>query len=169
MARKRQRRAIAKFLKQYGFGKVYYGNKKVAWRTLNYSVLKRMIAFKPGDLVNDCDGLNHVIKGFRVWHYQNVDGGVVQFDQVIFEDGRWSCGCGGLVAGWTPERITSEMREYLFHPERHTAWDSPFTKAVIEALENNDPIVDDRGILLPNLFQVAITPINYSNSGQDPK
>ena len=58
------RKKIAKLLKERGLGKLYYGNKNVAHRMLRGSWMQTLLyklQFKVGDLVNDCDGYNHII------------------------------------------------------------------------------------------------------------
>jgi hypothetical protein len=62
MGNRAKRVKLAKALKEHGFGRLYTGNKRVAWSLLWSSHMEELLLklrFKNGDVANDCDGLNH--------------------------------------------------------------------------------------------------------------
>lgn len=151
MAKARRRRRIAALLKKRGLGKLYYGNKKAAFKWVNLAAIENALKYAPGDVVNDCDMFNHVVEGYRTHYNARKYGKALILDQVTFTDGRWSCGCGGLEAPWPVEKIleiwcmpASEEPP----PAGVTYRTSEFEQALIDANKNGQPIVDDRGVLL---------------------
>lgn len=149
-----KRSAIAKGLKGRGIGKLYYGNKKVAWTMLGRSWLKELkykLSYKVGDLVNDCDGLNHIIKSvdsrYRLAVYWDHKGCIVlSVDQFKFEDGRYSCGClTSPDPALSQEEVESKMKAFL----DYWRYPSPYYQKMREAFAAGKHICDERGILLP--------------------
>ena len=99
MGNRALRKQFARELKAAGHHvPLYRGNKRVAWSYYKAPLLRRLLtllALKPGDVVNDCDGFNHEISsivGVSIRHFRGcrvlgIDG------QYAFTDGTWSCGC----------------------------------------------------------------------------
>jgi hypothetical protein len=162
MSNKAKRAKLAKRLKELGMGKLYKGNKKVAWRMLNSTFLNNMLwklQFSPGDIVNDCDAANHVIvkwpyskRTFRQWLDISVKGWVIEVAQFEDQDGRWSCGCPyqSPEKALSREEVEGHFRKYLNDNELKELGylEHPRYKRMSEAFANGQHIADERGILL---------------------
>lgn len=167
--RAKLRRQVAAKLKELGISsKLYRGSKFVFLRNHSGERLRRMLLAldltKPGTLVNDCDYLNHVVKGFpyppiyhtnKAWYGHGIAGYFMGGDdlQVEFVDGRWSCGCpASPCEAWSREEIEESLLE---HYEYHYAGDD--VDVVIrrrrDALRAGQHIVDERGLLLPEFIE----------------
>lgn len=125
----------------------------------------KLLLSKPGTLVQDCDGFNHVVKKLVTYAYagrttnhrgltsfQNDTwrrrGYTFVFPQVEFEDGNYSCGCEG-----TPEppetRELIERRALHWYLNPNPGW--PLTEMQIkrkDALLRGEHITDGQGVLL---------------------
>lgn len=151
MGNRKLRRELGQKLKEAGYGKLYTGNKRNAFRYLRAANLKRLlflVSLRPGDLVNDCDGYNHRVKEirpYRPWF------GVIDFEQLIFEDGRWSCGCPyGPDKPWSPERIRNfhNLSDEEIDKMKKTGWWDDRNQRLIERIRSGEPITDEHGIYL---------------------
>lgn len=167
------RREMSKLLKELKVPtKLYRGSKFSFYRHQSYLrfKLERLQLSRPGTLVHDCDGFNHIVKGLCVYTYyrngsskttnkrgfnsfQNEFGDkkgyVFVFPQVEFEDGgRLSCGCES-----TPEpplgRDFIEKRVLRWYLNPDPGW--PLGEVQIkrrDALLSGKHITDERGVLL---------------------
>jgi hypothetical protein len=159
MGNRANRVKLAKRLKELGLGKLYSGNKKVAWRRLNVRQLLRFLQWKPGDVVNDCDGLNHVIvkpiwrrATFSHWYGKPIRGWWFDADQYEFTDGRWSCGCPASPdPPLSREEIETYMQAYVSDAKlREQGWTiTVYHEALRQAFAAGEHVCDERGILLP--------------------
>lgn len=155
MGNKAKRREVARLLKKQGLGKLYTGNKRAALRHLSawrLNDLKRKLQFKSGDIVNDCDGLNHRLVKWLAYRTKPQYGGVIEIDQFEKEDGSWSCGCpASPEPAWSREeienfhRISEEDRERLIEG----GWWSETNEKQWQALILGEHIVDENGMLYP--------------------
>ena len=164
MGNRAKRVKLAKRLKELGMGKLYSGNKKVAWRLLSAYQLNSMLRklqYAPGDICHDCDGFNHVvvkwvdgIRSFKHWSYTGkyIRGWVIDVDQFEKSNGGWSCGCpDGPNPPTSREDIEQYMNAYLNDPKlKEQGWvtDNPINVKRRDALNNGEHICDERGILL---------------------
>ena len=147
MGNRSKRVLIGKLLKGRGIGRLYYGPKFVAYRALSNYALKELIhklQFKPGDIVNDCDGLNHrIVKFAGHYYYDNV----LSLEQAEFDDGRWSCGCPwSPEPAWTRERIEAYVLDYTKNGPPSYITDRDHKRR--EAIESGKHICDENGFLL---------------------
>lgn len=166
-----KRKEVARLLKQQGLGKLYRGNSNVARTMLSKGCLNELLfklKYKAGDLVNDCDGYNHVLVKWLpekrysenwIGHDSRVNGkykwiglkgtSVADLDQFEIEEGRWSCGCP-----YSPdpprsrEDIEKDTLRYLSDPNTDWHRDSK-REAILLALQAGQHICDESGILLP--------------------
>jgi hypothetical protein len=167
------RRQLAAKIKSLGLqSKLYRGSKFLFYRRHNgrrmRELLEQLEMSTPGMLVEDCDYFNHVVQGFRpgetfqrhnrAWYDHVQHGYFFEFNQVVFEDGRWSCGCNapGLRPPNTREEIERRYLEHFDGKDIETDIDSftekPYdglTKSRVQTLLGGGHICDDRGILLP--------------------
>ncbi len=150
---------VAKLIKEWGLGKLYYGRKLDAYRSLSANVLRnyvRLFSIKPGSVVGDCDGFNHIIKkpliDYIPWHGKTRVR-VIVLDQFEFEDGRRSCGCSsGILPARTAKQIESYFAEgfadkYVAR-SKEMGWWNEKAQLRYEALKSGKPICDERGIEL---------------------
>lgn len=152
-----RRSAVAKIVKAAGLGRLYIGTKREAWRAMSAGYLKeleRKLSIRPGDLVNDCDGFNHVVRGRRDDGRLTVgmkSVSVVEVSQFEFEDGRWSCGCPTSPdPPETREAIEASTLRYLSTVgEDEWQYHGKRGRDRLEALRRGEHVCDERGILLP--------------------
>ena len=164
MSNRGKRVKLAKRLKELGMGKLYSGNKKVAWRLISSGQLNSMLRklqYAPGDICHDCDGFNHVvvkwlpsIRDFTYWSYSGsyIKGWVIDVDQFEKQNGGWSCGCETSPdPPVSREYIEQYIKKYLNDPKlNEQGWvtNEGLDKKRREALNNGEHICDERGILL---------------------
>lgn len=156
MGNRKLRKELTAALKEIGHsGKLYHGSRRIALRALSASRLKemlRLLSFKPGDLVNDCDGFNHRVKGHRVndivW---DKDTRVIDLHRLVFDDGGWSCGCPyGPDEPWS---IVNILKFHTFNDEEITeqkrlGWWNDKRQAFQDKVRAGGPICDEDGIKL---------------------
>lgn len=175
MGNRALRKQAAASIKAAGIPSKLYRNFFVARRRLRASELKEIIykldMFRPGTIVCDCDGSNHVIKG---WAYQeesslprgffqnmfnhwflkaNIKGYTFDTPQYLFEDGRYSCGCP---SGCDPAISREEIEAYCLNvtdeyveEQRRLGWWTEFSDRKRAHLKAGGHTHDERGILLP--------------------
>ena len=158
MSSRALRKQVAQALKSAGLSnRLYHGNKRIVYKYYDGQYLRDllyMLSLKPGMLVNDCDALNHRVKGpinygFIKWYKTTY---IFQLDQVEFEDGRWSCGCpGGPRPAWTREQIEKYMllTDEEIARSKADGWWSDLAQKRQNALRAGQHICDENGILLP--------------------
>lgn len=153
MSSRKLRREAARLIREHGFGRLYQGKAKNVRKGLYSSYLKMIIhklQFKPGMLVNDCDGYNHnlvkwLVGKRRAHHGHGSYLDVAQFEK---EDGNRSCGCP-----WSPEKAWTVEEIRAFHrleaddieSLKQGGWYTERTEALQRALEAGQPICDDQG------------------------
>lgn len=160
-----KRRQVALRLKELGLGKLYRGSKVAARKRLSTRTLDdlwRFLCLEPGDVVQDCDGFNHVFKELlplRFHHSRwasrelgiaSVRGWVFHVDQCVFEDGQRSCGCSPPCLPESREDIEAGMSTFLNDPA-HVGWDSPLNEELRKRLNTGEFICDEQGLLLEEL------------------
>jgi hypothetical protein len=108
-----------------------------------------MANLRKGDIVNDCDGFNHRLgedpKVFTAWH------GLPEFEQLVFDDGKWSCGCPyGPDKAWTPEQIIQfhNCNDEHIERQKQLGWWSDRSQALVDRIRQGLPITNDDGIKL---------------------
>lgn len=157
MGNRAKRVELARALKSHGLGKLYKGSKQAVFKSLDALTMDRTIRFlqfKPGDLVNDCDAFNHVVKSVRadVWRHKykiwvNLP------DQFEFEDGRWSCGCpGGPAPAWSREQVEAYFKLYtpeIVEERKKGGWWSDRSQRMYDRIQAGGHVCDERGICLP--------------------
>lgn len=173
MGNRAKRAEISRLLRGTGLGRLYRGNKKVAWCMLNEHWLKSLLfklRFKKGDLVNDCDGMNHILRSWlpgrrssENWIGHDTGEGdnyewvghpgtsVIALDQFEIADNHWSCGCPySPDPPETREEIEKHTLAYLIDPDVIAGgWASEeHCQRQREALQAGRHICDERGILL---------------------
>jgi hypothetical protein len=164
--RAKLRRQVSAKLKELGIpSKLYRGSKFVFHRRHSGEQMRRMLhgleLSKPGTLVNDCDYLNHIVKGFtpshfyhtnKSWYGHGIKGYFMDDDlQVEFVDGRWSCGCPASPCDpYTREEIEKCLLDHYEYNYPGDEVDSA-VRLRRDALRTGRHIVDERGLLLPEL------------------
>lgn len=159
MGNRALRKKAGKAMKTAGFSKKFYhGNKKQSLRYFNARYLKQLIyllSIKPGTIVNDCDGFNHIVKNSTFyWSRRCRDLLVFIIDQFEFQDGRLSCGCpGGPWPKLTREEIEQNTKEG-FSDEKVTeskekGWWTVNSQKMYDALKEGRHICNKNGIKLP--------------------
>lgn len=160
------RRKIGKLLKDLKIpAKLYRGSKLNAFRVFSgtylRSLLKRLELSKPGTVVGDCGVVNHVVKGFAYNDFQSktchANGYHLDFPQLIFEDGSWSCGCET-----SPEPPHSREWIEIFllksYSNPQPGWPlSDDQKKLRDILLKGEHVVDERGILLDSNLSTMYT------------
>jgi len=163
MGNHKKRTQIAQQMKQKGLGRLYKGSKRKAWgflrgRTLNDTL--RLVSLNPGDLVNDCDMFNHKVKEIiperwthKSWTGKKAKGWVYMPCQLLFEDGRRSCGCGAPEAPYTPQKIADSLREcYEYNElEFNDSFKDVFNHEIMRRIKEGKMLTDEQGIILPEL------------------
>ncbi len=169
--RAKMRRQISKLLKELKIpAKLYRGSKlkycrgEPGWVMRN--MIRRLELSLPGTVVYDCDGLNHIVKGFdiidssdfRAEYYQRCPKGYLfRFPGLVFEDGGISCGCSG-----SPE--PGRSREYIEisllrrHKNEDPGWPlSDDQKKIRDILLKGEHVVDERGVMLDPTLSTMYT------------
>lgn len=157
---------LAQELKRQGFGKLYRGRGRIARKFLSSGYMKDQLAklqFKPGDLVNDCDGFNWRIikwnsryKAYNRWFGDPIKHDVKVFDigdQYFKTENRMSCGCSPPEPAWPAEQVNNFFKEYLLNPTElnKDSVDTPYHKAMRQYFSEGKSICDDEGKVLPEL------------------
>jgi len=156
------RKQLARDLKAAGHPPtLYVGNKHIAYRFFRASTLNeylRKLSFKPGDVVNDCDGFNHEIKKLLPWiGYWSRNGRkttyTLQMDQFEFTDGGRSCGCpSGVVPAWSVEKITKFHRPHTdeeIEKLKRNGWWTAKSQQREDRVRRGELLCDERGFKLP--------------------
>lgn len=166
------RKQAAQLIKERGIQSKLYKNKKAARKLLNASRLReiiRKLSVKPGDLVGDCDGTNHIIKDYyarehmgddtfkvqmKIWHYnKKASGYFFEVPQYVFEDERYSCGCSDSPdSPYSREEIEANLLSYTEEEIalwREQGWWKESDDKRREHLLSGGHIVDERGIRIP--------------------
>lgn len=160
MGNRKLRRQVQKLLDEQGLGPLYTrGTKFSAYRSLPADVLKfliRRLSVKPGDMINDCDGFNHVVVGPAIyrsrWH-NNRAARTLQFDQYNLENGLRSCGCPyGPVEALTPEEVNEFFKTFYddenIESLKAGGWWTENDQFKYDALKAGESLCDDRGMIL---------------------
>lgn len=162
MGNRAKRVKLAKALKEHGFGRLYTGNKRVAWGMLwanHMDELLLKLRFKKGDVANDCDGLNHRVvewlverREFHHWREGVHKGWVFSMSQFIREDGCYSCGCP---SGPEPAKTREEIESYFLevtdeHIEdlKRQKWWTELAERRLQALRRGEHVCDEQGTIL---------------------
>jgi hypothetical protein len=164
MGNKKLRKLVSTAMKKRGFHEqLYRGNKRVCHRHLPAYRLKRLLfilSLEPGkSLINDCDGFNHRVMGYAPRRHNRANLrwkqkrhiSIFEIDQLIREDGCYTCGCpGGPDDPWTNEQIFKYQRYSKDEIEeaKKEGWWHDHRQKIQDALEQGIPICDDDGILL---------------------
>lgn len=162
MGNRAKRKAIAKLLKEQKLGKLYHGRRFVALRMLDRYWLRQLLyklQFKVGDIVNDCDAMNHIIKraitsyrSSEQWLDHGRGARMLDLDQFEFEDGRWSCGCPtSPERPYSKEKIEQIIRDTLAAVKPEHLEDTLKHSPVYRAFHEGREICDEKGMLLPGL------------------
>lgn len=152
MGNRALRKEAAAALKEAGYGKLYKGRKLRMYKYLRAHDLRRIIdlaKLRVGDYVNDCDGFNHQIAEIRP---RRAWWGVMDFDQFVFTDGRWSCGCpSGPDDAWTNEQIRDfhNIDDEWIQNQKDGGWWSDKSQKLIDRIRSGEPITDEHGCKLP--------------------
>ena len=159
-----KRRQVAARLKELGLGRLYAGNKKRAWRMLNAFTLDDLLGwmeFEIGDVFNDCDGLNHICKGYghvrrkhRWFGDRRVLGWVAGIDHLEKGGGWLSCGCSPPERGWSREEVENYMKDWVFNPEYKSWTTGAYHIEIRRRFDVGEHICDDNGILYPEILEL---------------
>lgn len=170
MSSRKLRRQAAELIKKHGLGKLYYGRGRIARNELRSYKLREIIqklSYKPGDLVQDCDGFNHNIVKF-ICHYSIITSYkslnkersrhtktwvINDVDQFEKEDGTWSCGCNiSPDDPWTREEVEAYHlltdEQIKTYKEGGWSWTDLDQKRQ-DILKAGGHICDEEGRLLP--------------------
>ena len=154
MGKRALRKQLGKILRQNGMGKLYTCHKFIAFRRLSTSRLIAMINFlnvKPGDKVYEW-GCNQVVKEpvNLEWldYYRQKGGFYIQADQVKYESGFLSCGCGSwdcfnYLKPQSKDAIVEGLRKNL-----SSEWKLGLAEDYFAALEKGKDILDENGYLI---------------------
>lgn len=134
-------------------------------------MLHKLELSTPGAIVNDCDYLNHIVKGFRpyrrfyntnkAWHGRGIKGYFLNDAlQVEFIDGRWSCGCPASPCDpFTREDIENHLRQHLLDVDSVVEDDlDERSLRLRDALRTGRHVVDEQGLLLAEFQEVLGLP-----------
>lgn len=160
MGNRKLRKQLALKLKEKGYGKLYSGCRRRAFRWLSAPEMRQtlfMLNLKEGDLVNNCDSYNHFVKvvpkprwSFYCGKTQRTR--VKIFDnQVEFTDGSLSCGCP---TSPEPPLSVDAIRKTMFHTPEEIAdlkeggWWTEKDQLRQDRLEAGLPICDEHGCKL---------------------
>jgi len=169
MGNRAKRVKLAKRIKELGYGKLYRGSKRVAWRHLysgKLDELSRKMAFAPGDVANDCDGFNWRIVSWRweryffaIWHGKPIRGWYFDVDQFVKENGWFSCGCpSGPDLPQTRQDIEAYLKAYVNDPKlAEQGWiNGKFYDALRQRFAAGEHICDEQGVLFPELHKIRL-------------
>lgn len=156
MGNRALRKEVVKLMKErHVQGKLYCGHRHSALRGLRARRLRNLKAYlsiRPGDLVHDCDGFNHVVSKVPFYHTTmwTTNSIILDICQIEFEDGRLSCGCSPPEKPLTREEIESYHKSW-YNEEKLKQWWEDFTIHLkrYKALMSGQHICDENGILLP--------------------
>lgn len=163
-----KRRALAKRMKELGYGKLYSGSKRRAWRFLHGHHCDdqlRWLSFEVGDVFHDCDGFNHVNHGHQLrerdyprWELGKGSRGWVRYVEHLDKGNGWiSCGCGPPDRARTREEIEQFFRGYLYESANSEWTKDDFHNEIRRRLDEGIPFCDDQGVVLPEVWQLRIT------------
>ena len=171
MGNRANRKRAQELLRSWGFkGRLWTG--KMPWREKNLvaECVTRTFKLKVGDIVNDCDGFNHVIRGLsnnkdhltpldpqidflRDNHTSGVSVAPWNIPQYLFEDGYLSCGCP---TGCEPAMSREDIEEYFLSmtdeyiaEEKRRGWWNANAQKRVDAVRAGRHLCDERGILYP--------------------
>lgn len=163
MGNRANRKEIGQLMQRAGLPRRFMRGKKFAAyrlaRYANLAELKRKLRFKPGDIVNDCDGFNHRIERWmtNTSRSNSRSAKVITTFQAKFvsEHGvaRWSCGCP-----ISPSESLSQKEIEDYHDELVSDLEDWIGQGWIERGNRNDPttrrslglpICDEHGFRLP--------------------
>ena len=152
MGNRAKRVKLAKILKSKGLGRLYKtGHKRKFWKEYGARFIKYYCQYfsrEIGELVHDCDGFNHVIKAYD---REAVKNKWDRANQYVFEDGRWSCGCGPVDDPMPRSEIEGAIVAYWDNFPDELAQASDEQKEVYRILKAGGHICDERGIKLENV------------------
>ena len=160
------RREIGQLLKKYKLpSKLYRGHKFLAYRQFTGQYLKALKQgiplCAPGSVVNNCDGLNHVVEGIdpggfngdpsKLVRRYRTKGYDFQFPSLLLKDGNCLCddGWGIPTPGIPRDYIEEFLLRYYNMLSNKEGW--PLTEEEIkrrDTLRSGGHITDERGILL---------------------
>jgi hypothetical protein len=156
------RRQLSKALKEAGCGKLYTCTKRKVYKYLSAGNMRDLLDFlkvKPGMKVFEY-GVNQVVKKapdieWMDWHSRR-GGFYYKADQVHYESGYLSCGCGHYGCFThndafrlrTKAEIVEQFRKELSNKE----WPNNLAIMYFNALEKGLDILDDDGFLIANYF-----------------
>lgn len=158
MGKAKLRSQLAKELKRIGISrKLHYGSGRIAKKFYDAKTLMYMLFLLStiGKVVYDCDGHNHRVKKVlaerRNWIRNNT---LIYFDQLEFEDGRWSCGCGsGPDSAIVREILEKDFLEWCGEEDIRKKRPK-FVGTIEPILKAGGHIFDDDGILLPEIRKI---------------
>ena len=157
MGNRALRKKVGEALKAAGYSSKLYHGRKYPKKVLGAEDLRHilyMLSFKPGDIVNDCDGFNHKVTGHKIYYMRWTGNlSILCVDRLTFEDGGWSCGCpSGPEPAYTREQVEQYFHdmtpEYIEH-QKHLGWWSEYSQKMYDAIKRGDHICDENGIILP--------------------
>ena len=160
MSSRKLRIQVGKLLKEQGLGRLYKRGTR-PWKSLSSYHLRTLLwklQFKPGDLVHDCDGFNHILMR---WMPAPADDGTMSLDQFEKSSSYWSCGCDASpMPAARVEDIRRYWKDFLNDPYVISGgWSNDnYHKELKRRLECDEPITDNQGILLPELLALKLEP-----------
>ena len=162
MGNSKLRRQLGKLLKKNGMGKLYTCPKRQAYKHLKSGRMRVMIealAIKPGMITHDY-GINQVVKKAPDFNcYDNGKGYVWGLpDQVEYESGYLSCGCG-VCESYLYEQKPKSKDEIITNLKlgfENKDW-GPSYLAIeyFELLKQGIDIITDDGFLVPNYQELV--------------
>lgn len=172
MGNHKLRKQLGKILKEKGYGRLYTCNKRHAYKWLPSHRLRSMIAFltevKPGMKVNEW-GINQVVSEEPIplwrdskqgWSSMTYGGLYGEIDQVKYESGYLSCGCGAYACfAWNNEvRSKEEIVKSFKKGFEDKNWGPSFIAIeYFELLKQGIDILTDDGFLIPNYRELCDT------------
>lgn len=173
MGNRANRKKAQEHLSAWGFkGRLWTGRRSWAQKNDIAAAVITTFRFRPGDLVNDCDVFNHVIRGFAGvkdhrhimdtnrkdaidalrWHHSSgVSIALWSIPQYLFEDGRLSCGCpAGCESPLTRKEIEGYflgMTDEYIAEEKRLGWWNESSQKKVDTVRAGRHICDENGIL----------------------
>lgn len=147
--KKKLRQEVARLMKEKGLGKLYAKSANQARKgltTFQMRKLLRILEIKPGDIVNDCDGFNHVIKEIHLETHTTYNGINYVEHTVVFESGRFSCGCGSEFQPALPPEVIDRYHRAYMHDEHliKQGWINP-DSWMFKCWEEGKMVCDENG------------------------